>query len=131
YCTVSNSAGSDNDSMTPSFSTNCGGCPTLAFEENGGIENENPILTKSVISQKDVTDYYLIQKEFNKTDKEIKFIIHEPEEEHTYLDQIELLEVKVNPNEYVAVTENGEVISYKLSKKGIEFINGNKDDLEN
>jgi hypothetical protein len=67
----------------------------------------------------------------NKIDKEIKFIIHEPEEEHTYLDQIELLEVKVNPNEYVAVTEKGEVISYKLSKKGIEFINGNKDDLEN
>lgn len=131
YCTVSNSAGSDNDSMTPSFSTNCGGCPTIAFEENGVIENENTILTKSVISQKDVTDYYLIQKEFNKTDKEKKFIIHEPEEEHTYLDQIELLEVKVNPNEYVAVTENGEVISYKLSKKGIEFINGNKDDLEN
>jgi hypothetical protein len=131
YCTVSNSAGSDNDSMTPSFSTNCGGCPTLAFEENGLIENENPILTKSVISQEDVTDYYLIQNELNKIDKEIKFIIHEPEEEHTYLDQIELLEVKVNPNEYVAVTEKGEVISYKLSKKGIEFINGNKDDLEN
>lgn len=130
-CTVSNSAGSDNEARTVYFSTNCGGCPTLAFEENGVIENENPILTKSVISQEDVTDYYLIQKELNKADKEIKFIIHEPEEEHTFLDQIELLEVKVNPNEYVAVTENGEVISYKLSKKGIEFINGNKDDLEN
>lgn len=47
YCTVSNSAGSDNDSMGPSFSTDCGGggCPTLAFSNDGTKkENENTLL---------------------------------------------------------------------------------------
>ncbi len=130
-CTVSNSAGSDTDSRTIYHSSNCGGCPTLAFEENGFIDNENPILTRSVISEGDVTDCYLIQRDIKLADKKVKFIIHEPEDEHTYLDQVELLEVKVNPNEMVAVSDEGEIVSYKLSQKALSYSSRDKRDIKN
>ncbi len=131
-CTVSNSAGISTKSMAPSFTTNCDfGCPTLAFENNGIIENDNPILAKSVLSQSDVTDFYLIRKEVKNFDGKIKFLIHEPEEEHTYLDQVELFEVKVNPNEFITVSEEGNIINYKLSNSNLKILlNGKKDVIE-
>ncbi|NOG98066.1 MAG: T9SS type A sorting domain-containing protein [Ignavibacteriae bacterium] len=129
-CIVTNSAGSDTESRSVYFDNDCGSqCPTLAFEHNGKIVNDNPILTKSVSSKPDVTDYYLVQNEVAKTDKKIKLLIHEPAVEHTYLDQVELMEVKVNPNEYVSVSEEGEIVNYKLSRERITFSLGGKEDI--
>ena len=128
-CTVSNSAGSDSENRNLYMSTSCNTCPTLAFENNGKIEDENPILSRSVISDGDVTDYYLIQKDLTLTDKRLNFIIHEPYKQHTYLDQVELLEIKVNPNEFAAVSEDGEIVNYKISKKALDFSSKDKEEL--
>ena len=60
-CKVSNEAGSNTKYFTPSLSNNCSGCPTLAFEQNGNLVDENTLLVTSISDpDKDVTDYYLI-----------------------------------------------------------------------
>ena len=121
YCTVSNSAGSDNDSMGPSFNTDCGGggCPTLAFSNDGTKkENENTLLISSLSNPgEDVTDYYLINTDDKIKNGNIDFYIHEPEEEHTWFDEIELWELKADKGEFIAVTDEGEFINFKEEKK--------------
>lgn len=94
-----------------------GGCPTLAFDSDttsdSGTEDENPLLiTSTSYPSEDVVDYYLIQSEIAPIDGEIHFNIREPETEHTWLDQVELIEVELNDAELLAVTDNGEVVNY-------------------
>ncbi len=123
-CVASNSLGTD----VKSYQLHCAlygysSPASLAFETNGVLTDENPILVSSLDNPGvDVTDYYLINKEITpenqpdgKAGNVVKFSIHETDQAkgHTDLDQVELWEVKANKNEFVAVTEEGEVISYK------------------
>ncbi|MCL6098536.1 MAG: M36 family metallopeptidase [Bacteroidetes bacterium] len=122
-CVASNAGGTD----VKSYQLHCAlygyGPASLAFVKNGTLIDENPVLVSSVDNPGvDVTDYYLINKEItpeNQTDGKagnaVNFSIHERDQTkgHTNLDQVELWEVKANPNEFIAITEDGEVISYK------------------
>ncbi|WKZ68881.1 MAG: T9SS type A sorting domain-containing protein [Melioribacteraceae bacterium] len=130
YCTVSNSAGSDNKSMTPSFSTNCGGCPTLAFNNGTEKADENTLLINSLSNPDvDVTDYYLINTSDKYNNGNIEFIIHEPTEEHSWFDEIELWELKANHGEFIAVTDEGEFVNFKETKRNYKFILNNETDI--
>jgi hypothetical protein len=121
YCTVTNSAGSSYRFTTCYVSTQCGGCPTLAFEENGELINENPLLITSLSNPgTDITDYYFINTPVTPVNNRLKFTIHEPETEHTWFDQVKLIEARVNSNEYAAVTSDGEVVNYV--KQTVPFI---------
>lgn len=127
YCTVSNSAGSDNKSMTPSFSTNCGGCPTLAFNNGTEKADENTLLINSLSNPDvDVTDYYLINTSDKYNNGNIEFIIHEPTEEHSWFDEIEL---KANHGEFIAVTDEGEFVNFKETKRPYKYILNNETDI--
>jgi hypothetical protein len=116
-CVASNAYGTD----VKSYQLHCAlysysSPASLAFETNGVLTDENPILVSSVDNPGvDVTDYYLINEEITPENNTIKFLIHEAEQTKgdTYLDQVELWEVKANKNEFITVTEEGEVISYK------------------
>ncbi len=93
------------------------GCPTLSFEQDStsdsGGGDENPLLISSTTyPTEDVVDYYLIQSEIAPIHGEIHFNIREPATEHTWLDQVQLIEIETNPDELVAVTDNGEIINY-------------------
>ena len=61
----------------------------------------------------DVTDYYLINSDVTPINNQIKFTIHEPQTEHSWIDNVELIETRIRENEYVAVTDDGEVVNYK------------------
>jgi hypothetical protein len=114
YCTVSNSTGQSSSSFSPSVSISCGGCPTLAFEENGELIDENPLLITSLSNPGvDVTDYYLINTPVTPVNNQLKFTIHEPETEHTWFDQVSVIETRVNTDEYVAVASDGEIVNYQ------------------
>jgi len=65
----------------------------------------------------DVTDYYLINTDDKIKNGNIDFYIHEPEEEHTWFDEIELWELKADKGEFIAVTDEGEFINFKEEKK--------------
>jgi hypothetical protein len=113
-CTVWNSLGSVTRTVYPILDPNCYGCPTLSFEVEGEMVEENPLLISSLDNPGiDVTDYYLINTPITPNDGEINLTIIEPQTEHTWMDQVELLEVKVNKKEYVAVTGDGEIVNYK------------------
>ncbi len=116
-CTATNAYGSNTQGYT--LHTQLYGyssSASLAFETNGELTDENPILISSVDNPgADVTDYYLINKEITPDNNAVKFLLHETDQTkgHTNLDQVELWEVKANKNEFIAVTDEGEVISYK------------------
>lgn len=131
-CTVTNSVGSSSLSYTPNLDPNCSGCPTLAFEDEGNLVNENPMLITSLSNPGiDVTDYYLINTEIEPESDEINFTIHEPQTEHTWLDQVELIEAIVKSDELVAVNDDGEVINYKKTTAPVTvMLNGTTDITE-
>src|SRR5690606_36252015 len=113
-CTVTNSAGTSIGSHNLAINTNCTGCPTLSFDNAGQLTDENPLLITSLSNPGiDVTDYYLINSTVTPVNNQIKFTIHEPQTEHTWLDNVELIETRIRENEYVAVTDDGEVVNYK------------------
>ena len=107
-CTVSNSAGQSTAYYTPALDPLCSGCPTLAFEQNGILTDENPLLITSMSNpEKDVTDYYLINTPLSPVDNRINLTIHEPQTEHTWFDNISLIEAIAKPDEKIVVNEEG------------------------
>ncbi|MBZ0179159.1 MAG: T9SS type A sorting domain-containing protein [Melioribacteraceae bacterium] len=118
-CTATNAYGSSSLNYLPLLSNDTGGgsgCPTLGWFQDNLVNTENTILINSISNPgQNVTDYYLLNYDFHSVNKILDFVIYEPENEHTYLNYVELLEVRGNPNEEIAVTQNGEVINFKVT----------------
>jgi hypothetical protein len=132
-CTVSNGAGQSTAYYTPILNPNCGGgCPTLSFEENGELIDENPLLITSLSNPGvDVTDYYLINTPLTPVNNRINLTIHEPQTEHTWLDYAELIVTRVKKDELVAVNDDGEIINYKEATAPVTvMLNGETDITE-
>ncbi|MBZ0201221.1 MAG: hypothetical protein K8H86_15215, partial [Ignavibacteriaceae bacterium] len=128
--TVTNSVGSDTKSFEIAMNSSCPGCPTLAFSNNSVLVDENPLLITSFANPEvNVTDFYLINGEPVGTEGEYNFVIHEPQSEHTWFDQIQLLEVKVKKNEHVAANEEGEIISFTKRGKPLTITLNNGIDI--
>src|SRR5690606_37045203 len=113
-CTVTNGAGQSVAVHNLLVNSNCTGCPSLSFDNAGQLTDENPLLITSLSNPGiDVTDYYLINSDVTPINNQIKFTIHEPQTEHSWIDNVELIETRIRENEYVAVTDDGEVVNYK------------------
>jgi len=126
FCTATNAYGSDlktylfNGYIVPYYSS-----ASLAFETNGVIADENPVLVSSIDNPGvDVTDYYLINEKIIPENEKINLLLHEAKESkgNTNLDQVELWKVKAGPNDFVAVTDEGEIVSYKKPDKPNQII---------
>ena len=128
-CTVSNGAGQSTAYYAPALDPNCYGCPTLSFNNNGYLADENPLLITSLNNPDvDVTDYYLINTPVTTTNNKIDFIIHEPQTEHTWLDQVQLWEVNSREGERVTVNDFGEVVNY-IPSAPLKVVLNNETDL--
>jgi len=131
-CTAQNAAGSSTAGAAVHFLRYGYGCPTLAFNSNGLFEDENPLLITSLSNPNiDVIDYYLINTPIQPGNDKIKLVIHEPQTEHTFLDQVELYKVKIKKDEFTAVTDEGEIVNYKKSNKRFKITLNGKTDLTN
>lgn len=109
----------------------CSGCPTLAFEQNGLLVDENPLLITSLSNPGvDITDYYLINTPVTPVNNRINLTIHEPQTEHTWLDNVELLETRVRDDEQIAVSNDGQVINYRGIIPASIILNGETDITE-
>ena len=86
-----------------------------------------PILTPG----KDVTDYYLINTPLTPVNNKLNLTIHEPQTEHTWFDNVSLLETRANPDETIVVNDEGQVINYKGILPARIMLNGNIDVTEN
>lgn len=124
-CTVSNSYGSNTNTYVPHLSSICepGGCPTLAYESESGRIDDNTVLINSPSNPDSiVVDYYMLNYLPTVKNGNLEFIIHEPEKEHTWIDEIELWELKANKDEFIAVTDEGEFISFKQKKREYKYV---------
>ena len=108
------------------------GCPTLAFDNRGTLTSEKPLLITSMSNPgKDVTDYYLINAPLTANNNKINLTIHEPRTEHTWFDNVSLLETQANPGERIVVNDEGQVINYKGVLPARILLNGETDITEN
>ncbi|GIK22590.1 MAG: S8 family serine peptidase [Ignavibacteriaceae bacterium] len=134
-CTVSNAPGagwSDTETFVPSLNSDPNGCPTLAFDNRGTLTSENPLLITSMSNPgKDVTDYYLINTPLTPVNNKINLTIHEPQTEHTWFDNVSLLETRANPDEKIVVNDEGQVINYKGVLPARILLNGETDITQN
>ncbi|MCC6253421.1 MAG: hypothetical protein IT276_00745, partial [Ignavibacteriaceae bacterium] len=134
-CTVTNedvSGWSDTKTFVPSLNPLLYGCPTLAFDNRGTLTSENPLLITSMSNPgKDVTDYYLINEPLTANNNKINLTIHEPQTEHTWFDNVSLLETQANPGEKIVVNDEGQVINYKDVLPARILLNSETDITEN
>ncbi len=107
----------------------CPSCPTIAFEVDGEMTDDNPLLITSLSNPGvDVTDYYLVQNPITPIGNQINLRIHESQTEHTWLDYAELIVTRVKADELVAVNDEGEIINYKESTAPVTvLLNGETD----
>lgn len=123
---------SDTKYFTPSLNSLLYGCPTLAFDNRGTLTSENPLLITSMSNAgKDVTDYYLINEPLTANNNKINLTIHEPQTEHTWFDNVSLLETQANPGERIVVNDEGQVINYKDVLPARILLNSETDITEN
>lgn len=130
-CSVTNIKGSSilTRTITPG---NCGGCPTLAVEQNGNLVYENTLIVNSISNpDKDVTDYYLINTPLTAINNKINLTIYEPQTEHTWFDNISLFEARANPDEMIVVNDEGQVINFKGILSAKIVLNDTLDITEN
>lgn len=134
-CTVTNPTfpgWSSTMRFSPSLNSDPNGCPTLAFEQNGNLVDENTLLVTSMSNpNKDVTDYYLINAPLAPVNNKINLTVHEPKTEHTWFDNISLLETRANPDEKIVVNDEGQVINYKGVVPARILLNGETDITQN
>lgn len=131
-CKAQNGISSDTKIIELTYHTCVSGCPTLAFNQNGTLIDENPLLITSMSNpDKDVTDYYLVNTPITINDNKINLTIHEPQTEHTWFDNISLLETRADPDEMVVVNDEGQVINYKGVLPATIILNGQTDITEN
>jgi len=91
-----------------------GGCPYVSTWDGTDYVLDNNILTASESSEGiDVVDYYKLEKPLEVDgDGNYSLLLGEYEEEHSFLDQAQLLAVDHSPNVNVAVSPDGEVLTY-------------------
>ena len=134
-CTVTNPAfpgWSSTMRFSPSLNSDPNGCPTLAFDNRGTLISENPLLITSMSNPgKDVTDYYLINTPLTPVNNKLNLTIHEPQTEHTWFDNVSLLETRANPDEKIVVNDEGQVINYKGVLPTRILLNGETDITQN
>ena len=110
------------------FNLNPVGCPEVVFSENKDSLTENAILINSKTLNTDVSDYMILQNPFIKDKSEIKFAIKENQNDKTYLDFVSLYLIETGPDEDAAVTDDGEIISYKKEEGKAKILkNGGED----
>jgi len=94
-----------------------GGCPYVYTWNGQQYVMDNNLLPASEISDGDVEDYYKLEQTLVPTRQDRWFSLYsleirEFEQEHSYLDQTKLLAVDHASDVNIAVTANGEILTY-------------------
>jgi hypothetical protein len=114
-----------------------GGCPYVYVWDGQQYVMDNNILPASVMSHgADVEDYYRLEQPlipvYQGTSSSFYSLqIHEFEHEHDFIDQVQLLAVDHNPDANIAVTANGEIVTYKNPSTPLSCVDGNGADRLN
>jgi len=90
-----------------------GGCPYVSVWDGQKYRLDNNLLPSSEYVGGDVVDYYELRRDLVRENGKYSFLISEFENEHSYLDQVQLLAVDHESDVNIAVSPNGEILTYK------------------
>jgi len=90
-----------------------GACPFVYVWNGTAYVVDNNILPESEISDGDVEDYYRLEQALTPERGKYQLVIGEFENEHSYFDVVKLLAVDHDEDIEVAVTSEGEILTYK------------------
>lgn len=104
-----------------------GGCPFISTWNGTNFELDNNLLALSEVSHgSDVVDYYLLQKTLaQKESGSYQLLLSEFENEHSYLDRLQLFAVDHNSNANVAVGRYGQILTYTEPSSAVSAIDDN------
>jgi len=91
-----------------------GGCPYVSVWNGSQYMLDNNILPASEMSNgADVEDYYRLEQTLVPQNGKYRLLISEFEQEHSYIDQVKLLAVDHESDVNIAVTQEGEILTYR------------------
>jgi hypothetical protein len=91
-----------------------GGCPTVFAWNGTDYVLDNNVLPASELGNgTDVEDHYRLEMSPTTRNGKYSLLLSEFEREHSYIDQVKLLAVDHESDVQVAVTPNGEILTYK------------------
>jgi len=92
-----------------------GGCPYVSTWDGTGYVTDNNLLPTSEDPNRvgDVQDYYVLQTPLTRRNGLYSLKISEFEQEHDYLDQVRLIAVDHATDVSIAVTQDGQILTYK------------------
>ena len=94
--------------------TGGGGCPFVYSWNGTAYAIDNNLLGDSEASGgADVEDYYRLEQPLIRKDGKYALLISEFEQEHSYLDQVGLLAVDHESDVHLAVSPDGQILTYK------------------
>ena len=109
-----------------------GGCPYVYTWNGTQYVPDNNILPQSENPQNqgvDVEDYYKLELPLVPKNGKYSILIGEFEQEHSYLDKIVLLAVDHEPDTHIAVTPEGQILTYKEAVPPISVTDKNGSDV--
>lgn len=90
------------------------GCPYVSAWDGSQYMLDNNLLPKAGASNgADVEDYYMLEQSLVRQNGKYSLLLSEFEQEHSYFDQVKLMAVDHDSDISIAVTQNGEVLTYK------------------
>ena len=108
-----------------------GGCPYVFVHNGIKYIEDNNILQWSENkdgTSRDVTDFYRLEKSLVPSKGKYHLLIREFENEHSYIDQVQLIAVDYPDNVDIVPTREGKILTYSNPLKPQSCIDQNKDD---
>jgi len=103
-----------------------GGCPFVSLWDGSDFVLDNNVLPKAEWSNgTNVEDYYKLEKTLIPKNGKYSLVLSEFESEHSYFDQVKLMAVDHESDVNIAVTSNGEILTYKNPTAPISAIDNN------
>ncbi|MDH7557504.1 MAG: hypothetical protein QHH18_02700 [Candidatus Bathyarchaeota archaeon] len=90
-----------------------GGCPFVYIWNGTQYVLVNNLLPASLMHENDIEDYYCLDLSLVRRDGKYHLIIGEFQNEHSYIDELKLIAVDHDPNLNIAVTSDGEILTYR------------------
>jgi len=116
----------------PNIGANGGfGCPFVSTWNGTHYVLDNNLIPAAEYSNRsDVTDYYLLQQPLIRDDGKYSLLIWDLDK-HSYLDKVQLLAVDHESDVNIALTPDGEILTYKNPAAPVNAVSKNGSDITN
>lgn len=129
-CTAQNAAGSSTAEAEVWFVRDSYGCPFVYTWDGSAWVEDNNVLPTSEFPQnvgRDVTDYYKLHQPLAPRDGNYVLQLRELNDEHSFLDQVKLLVIDHPRPAEIAVTIDGEIVTFTTPMPPRTARHGNRD----